>query len=155
MIMNAVPLNTWALVADGAKARLFRVGRKNGDFEELRQLESAARGAPSREISSDADSRSRHVAGVPGGHTKQPRTDPHDQAERQFAEQVMAFVGRSASTGAFNSLVVVADPRTLGTLRDCMPAAVAQRVSREMNLDLTWMPEKEIEARIRDEFELH
>jgi protein required for attachment to host cells len=153
--MNAVPLNTWALVADGAKARLFRVGRKPGDFEELRQMESAARGLPSRTLSSDANSRSRHVAGVPGGHTKEPRTDPHEQAEKEFAEAVMDFIGRSAHTGAFNSLVVAADPRTLGTLRNCMPHEVAERVSQELNVDLTWMPQKDIEARIRQVFELH
>jgi protein required for attachment to host cells len=152
--MINIPANTWALVADGARARTFRVGRKAGDIEELHNMRSKEAGKPSRDLDSDARSRSRHLAGSPGSHTKERRTDPHDQAERAFARALLQRLERAARSGRFEGLVIAADPRTLGALRQDMSKALSGRVLRELDVDLTWMAENEIDARIRKTFAL-
>ena len=147
--MNTIRRGTWALVADGARARLFRLGPRAGEIEEFRGFSSADSSKPSRELVSDGSSRSRHVAGLPGSHSKQPRVDAHDLAERRFAESVMKKMGQAASRGDYEGLVIVADPRTLGRFRRCMPRQVATRVSRELDAEMTWMPEDRIDQKIR------
>jgi protein required for attachment to host cells len=66
----------------------------------------------------------------------------------------MKNIERAARSGRFKQLVIVADPRMLGKLRKCMPAEVSDRVSREINSDLSWLPESDIDQRIRAAFAL-
>ena len=152
--MVRIQSETWALVADGAKARVFKLGAKMGEIEEIERLHSAEAGMPSRELVSDAGSRVRHAAGFPGSHTKQAKSDAHDMAAKKFAVSLMQRMEKAAGRNDFRQLVVVADPHTLGYFRQNMPKKVAARVSRELNADLTWMPAERIDRRVRASFEL-
>ncbi len=152
--MNAIKQNTWTLVTDGGRARIFRLGSSSGDIEQLQQMNSATAHTPSRELASDSSSRSHHVRG-PVGHTKEPRSDPHDLAEQHFIQGVMKKVSRAAQSHDFEQLIIVADPRTLGRLRKCMPHSVSSRTVKEIDLDLTGVSMTEIDLRIRKACSLH
>ncbi len=45
--------------------------------------------------------------------------------------------------------MIVADPRTLGVLRPALHKAVAERVTGELDKDLTQVPVPEIEAALK------
>lgn len=137
----------WVLVGDSGQARILELRRKPYSFREVAELISPSQHLPSRELVTDASGRDYHGPG-PGSHVKQPRSDPHDQAEEAFARDVARKLGMAAAQGAFDHLFVIADPRTLGRLRRNMDKALAARLVDELPLDLTHLPLTELEPRL-------
>jgi protein required for attachment to host cells len=139
----------WVLVADSGRARLLEMRRKPYTFQQLSEVVSDTRHLTSKELASDASGRVYHAQG-PGTHGMQPRSDPHELAEEQFAGGLAKKVSQAASKGRFEHLVLVADARTLGRLRRDMGKAASDRVLGERALNLSNLPLQELEPRIRN-----
>jgi protein required for attachment to host cells len=139
---------TWILVADGARARLIEQ-----DPEERRQLKATAERefsgttAQSREIASDRPGRTFDRAGE-GRHAMEPSTDPLRHAKLEFARDLAEHLTQAVNRHAFDRLIVIAAPRTLGDLRNLLPDAVRARVVAEIDKDLTWMSLPDLEKHI-------
>jgi len=146
--MNAMTGNTWTLVTNGGFARIFRLGRKAGEIEEVQQIRSGTMHLTTHELVSDSAPRFRTASGA-GGHTKQARTDPHELNEQRFIQGVMRRLKHAAQQGLFKRLVICADPRSLGRLRQCMPHVIATRLVMEVDSDLTAWPRDEIDRKVR------
>ncbi|WP_206240374.1 host attachment family protein [Novosphingobium terrae] len=136
------------LVADGRKRLLLRNG---GSAEEiaLRVEEHETHDSPAdRDQKSDAAGA---ASSTQGGGTFAPsrgtigETDFHQQEEDRFAIQTADLVNRMALESAFETLVVVAPPQVLGTLRKHYHGEVKARLVGELNKDLTSMPVPDIE----------
>lgn len=145
--MNPSPV-TWALVSDGGKARILSMKRHPPDFREVLALDSTTRRRADRDLVSDASGRSHHVTG-PGSHVREPRVSAHDQAEERFVAEVLETLSREAESGSFDSLVVAADPRTLGKIRNRMDRPLRSKLKLELNLDLTGLSPGQLEKRMR------
>jgi len=139
----------WVLVADGGQARILELQRKPYSFRQVAKLVSESQHQASRDLVSDASGRSFHVQG-PGSHAKQPRSDPHDQAEEEFTRNLTQKLDKAANMGKFEHLALIAEARTLGRLRHYMGKSLAGRVSDEMTLDLTGLPLNKLEPRVRE-----
>jgi len=136
------------LVMDGGRARVFAMRRAPRTFQNLFAVESARRHTPARELMSDAAPRSRHGVGNPASHTKVPRIDPRELEERQFVDQVVRELAAIQSREGFEELVLVADPRTLGRLRNQLGKPLSERVTAEFNWDLAGLKDADIETRL-------
>ena len=141
-------MKTWVVAADGGRARILELGNKPREFSEIQELKSPTGSRPSRDLVSDASGRAFHVKG-PGGHSKQARSDAHDLGEERFAKQLVQRLERASGADSFDRLVLAADPRTLGKIRKLMSAELAARIVLELNLDLTGMPARKLEEKIR------
>lgn len=139
----------WVVVADSGQARILEMRRKPYAFRLVTDYASAARRRTSKELASDASGRTYHAQG-PGTHAMQPRTDPHEAAEDQFANDLAQRVGQAAGEGRFERLALIADPRTLGRLRRDLGKDLAERVVEERSLDLTGLSLHDLEPRVRD-----
>ena len=113
---------TLVAVTDGEKLRLFRnKGHEPQiDLVELREpaLQAANTGSGGRHRSSTAN---------------------HDDSrlrEDDFAAAVAGYLNREALTGAFEHVVVIADPRTLGELRKHVQASLKAKLVGELSKDL-------------------
>lgn len=147
--------DTWVVVADGEK---FLLLRNIGDAEyprlEVVDHETSAN-PPARDLSTDRagrmhDSARQLTGGVEAwGKSGMEETDWHRVAEERFAEEIAESLGRLASSGRFEALVVVADPRTLGTLRKAYDDALKSRIVAEVPKDLTNLPLAGIEASLK------
>jgi protein required for attachment to host cells len=146
--MNSSTLKHWVLVADGGQARILELIKKPFEFRQIQELVSESQHQSSRDLVSDANGRAFHVQG-PSSHVKQPRSDPHDRAEQQFSLTLVRKLEKMAGLGAFDHLLIIADPKTLGRLRRQMSKSLSNRVSEELNLDLAGLPLNELEPRIR------
>ena len=133
--MNNATSKYWVLVADSGKARIIELRRKPAEFHEVQELVSESQHRPSRELMSDASGRAFHVQG-PSSHSKVPRSDAHDRAKYTFSRKLIEKLEQAANMNAFERLAVVADPKTLGRLRQHMSKSLAARVTDELNLDL-------------------
>lgn len=118
---NTIPNNALIVVADGHKAILLRNTGTGSDVS----LREERRLSP-KDLSHDGPSGSR----------------PEDQTPRQtneatFAKQLAQALYGMKQAGDFESLVLVADPQTLGQLRDAMHKSVEASLAFTLNKDLT------------------
>ena len=145
MERNGVQLahDTWVVVADGEKYVLLR---NEGDAEHPNLcvvLKEEIENPPARALSSDRPGRMRDHG--PAKSALQ-QTDWHRLSEHRFAEDLAALLVNWASQGRFRRLVVVADPRTLGTLRAAYGDRLQSVLAAEIGKDLTNVPIGEIEG---------
>lgn len=135
---------TWFLVADGARGRVFaNDGPGKGlhraidkDFE----LEDRRR---THDIVSDREGRSAGPAGG-SGHTMNAASDAHAYEETQFLRHIAAEIGALGQKNRYDRLVIVAAPRALGDLRTHLPRAARDKVSGELDKDLTRLSEADL-----------
>ncbi|MGI9403845.1 MAG: host attachment protein [Hyphomicrobium sp.] len=134
---------TWILIADGARARIFA---NLGPGKGITPVEGGVLKtdhAPSRELASDRPGRTFESADVMR-HAIDPAQDPHRELKRAFAVRLAALLDERLARNAFDRLVLVAPPVTLGDLRAALSKPVKERVSAELDNDLTNTPVDEL-----------
>lgn len=139
---------TWVLVADGARARLFRADRKARRLELLREEESVAARSKTSELMTDQPGRAFDSSGVGQRSAMEPPSDPKRLEKERFAQQLAELLGAAEGAGRFQCLVVAAAPQTLGDLRARLSPAVAGRIEHELAKDLTWVAPHELEKHL-------
>ncbi|WP_372609572.1 host attachment protein [Aquicoccus sp.] len=146
---------TWVVVADGEKYLLLRnIGDQ--EFMHLEVLDhETSTNAPARELASDRAGRQqdakRKVSGgvASWGKSAMQETDWHRVAEERFAEAVAEKLLEWRSAGRFHHLLVIADPRSLGAMRNAYDDRLASAIVAEIDKDLTNLPLDRIEASIK------
>ncbi len=165
-----VPHNSVVLVADGRKL-LFLRNEGDATYPNLvvehaeerpnpadrDQKTDAAGGASSTQTGAGAphvaQGGSNHAQG--GGAQFAPsrgsmaETDFHQLEEDRFAADAADLLKRRALSNDFESLIVVAPPRTLGELRKHYHKEVSSRLSGELDKDLTGHPIADIEKALQ------
>jgi len=143
----------WVVVADSGCARIFELDKTPPVFREVQELISDSRHKTSRELVSSASGRIANVKGGPSSHTMQPRSDAHDLAEQAFCSRLAKILQQAVNRNLFDSLVIVADPRTLGRLRQEMNKSVTARIKAEVNRDWVGLQPGDLERRVREELD--
>tara|TARA_R110000787_G_scaffold68163_6_gene152489 strand:+ start:67 stop:516 length:450 start_codon:yes stop_codon:yes gene_type:complete len=141
------PTRTWIVVADGAR---FGIYENLGPGKGLRELpEEAAEQAdpPSREMGTDQPGRSFDSAGQ-GRHAMAPRTDPHEQTEKEFVVALGKRLNDGRTGRAYDRLVLIAPPKALGYLRAALDPQTARLVVGEIDKDLTASAAAQIEKHV-------
>lgn len=131
--MNSIPANAMVVVADGEGARIFR----NVGTDEALSLTQQEHVTP-QNIDDDGPSGS-----APTEQTSQ-QTD-----EATFAKQLAHRLNHGALTNAYEHLVLVADPQTLGQMRPQLHKETVARLHRELAKDFTNSPVADIERALR------
>lgn len=151
-----VPHDAFVVVADGRKMLFFR-NEGDSDFPHLVVDHARAHPSPKdSEQKTDASGRASSAwgaknSGGEGGQFAATRgsmgeADFHQQEEDRFAAETAEFLKERAMAHAFESLIVVAPPKTLGELRKHYHKEVSDRLIGELDKDLTGHPVPEIEA---------
>jgi len=122
---------TLVAVTDGEKLRLFRNKGHEPRIDLVELLEPAL-----------------HAANTgSGGRHRSSAANPDDTRLREddFAAAVAEYLNREALTEAFEHVVVVADPRTLGELRKHVEPSLKAKLAGELGKDLVKHSVKAIE----------
>ena len=138
-----VPHNSFVVVADGKKSLFFR-NEGDGDFPNLIvEHKDGHADLEDRELKSDAPGRAQSSV----GHSRSAyqETDYHQLEEDKFAAETADLLRQRALRNDYESLIVVAPPRTLGALRKHYHKEVEKRIAGEIAKDLTGHPVAEIE----------
>jgi protein required for attachment to host cells len=139
-----VPHNTFVVVADGKKM-LFLRNEGDAEFPKLeveRKVEQAD--LADREQKTDAPGRTFDASGG-AGRSAYEEVDFHQLEEDRFAHETAEMLRKRALRNEFESLIIVAPPRTLGELRKHYHKEVEKRLAGEIAKDLTGHPVTEIE----------
>jgi protein required for attachment to host cells len=139
-----VPHNSFVVVADGAKMLFFR---NEGDAEFLKlevERKREQENLPDRDMKRDDRGRTFDASGG-AGRSAYEETDFHQLEEDRFAAETAEMLKKRALRKDFESLIIVAPPRTLGELRKHYHKEVEKRLAGEIAKDLTGHPVEEIE----------
>jgi protein required for attachment to host cells len=141
------PPVTWIVVADSAHARIYAT---DGIGKELAVVPGGTLDSPNlkgSEIVSDRPGRSFDSEGQ-GRHAMESEEDPRRHENLEFVREVAKLLEDRAKRNAYDRLVLVAPPRTLGDLRDALDKNAKSRIAAEIDKDLIAFPAEEIRERI-------
>ena len=135
-----VPHNAFVVVADGRKMLFLR---NEGDAEhpnlqvEKKQIDK--HNPETGEQTTDLAGRAMgtRTAGAQWGSGTFEEADFHQLEEDRFAAETALMLKDRALRNEFESLIVIAPPRTLGELRKHYHKEVSARISAELDKDLT------------------
>ena len=144
-----IPQDTLVLVGDGRKAMFLRNkgGAGHPDLVTIRVMEQS--NPPNREQGTDRPGRYSGPDRTTRSATEE--TDWHRQAEDRFAVEVAEFLYKRAHEHQFERLIVVAPPRTLGTMRQAFHKEVTAKITAEIPKDLTTHALADIARLLRQE----
>lgn len=135
---------TWYLVADGARGRIFaNDGPGKGLYPAVETEFAIERPERTHDIVSDREGRSTGPAGG-SRHSMNAPTDPHEHEETAFLRQLASRLGEMGQENLYDRLVIVAAPRALGDLRAQLPRAAREKVTAELDKDLTRLAPAEL-----------
>lgn len=143
-----IPHNAFVVVADGRKM-LFLRNEGDAEFPNLQVEKKALHpNLSDHEQAADAAGQSQMMRSgasgwVTGGNVE--NTDFHQLEEDRFAAETAELLKARALANDFESLIVVAPPRTLGELRKHYHVSVREKLAGEIDKDLTAHSVAEIE----------
>ena len=136
-------IKTWVVVADAARARIFL---NSGPGKGLVSVEGEGLEneiTRTNEAGTDRPGRVHDRFG-PGRHAMAPRVDWHEQQKESFAHDLASLLSEAGVRGDYDRLVLVAPPKTLGSLRQGLGKAASDRVTGELANDLTHLSERDL-----------
>lgn len=143
-----VPHNSFVVVTDGEKM-LFLRNHGDAEFPHLVvEKESEQESRSNRELRRDTPGRS--FSSVGPGRSSYDETDSRQLGEDLFAAETAEMLNRRALGNEFESVIVVAPPRTLGELRKHYHQELQKRVVGEVAKNLTNTPVNEIEKILKN-----
>jgi protein required for attachment to host cells len=143
------PNKTWIVVADAARAKIYRQPRAGAALEPA--LDHDFVGDNTKPSASGDDRPGRvHERHGSGRHGMEPTTDPRRLAQQALAGDLADELTRACDEGALEHLVLVAPPQMLGDLRGSLDARVRDKVIGELDKDLAKLSIQELPAHLSD-----
>ncbi len=133
----------WILVIDGAHARFLRYYDKKRGAITIEHQSFTAQSVPTRNIGSDKPGRTFGSRGKLR-HAIEPRIDLHEEEEKHFLTDVVKKLEKAFDENAFEDLFVIAQPKSLGFIRDLLSDRLRKQVCGECVGDYTRHNDKEI-----------
>jgi protein required for attachment to host cells len=124
----------WIVVVDRIQAHVFRK-TPNG----MERIADAKRGTAVHENQGSA-----------GFHGYDVRSEKHHHDDSVFLPKLATWLDVAEREKAYDRLVLVAAPRTLGDLRKMMSKNVHARIAAEVDKELTEMSENELRKHLDD-----
>lgn len=136
----------WVVIADRKQAHIYRKTGKG--LEHI--VDALAEGAPGS--AAGMTQNQGHVRAAMG--SVRYVSDPRDRTQRHddlnFIQGMARWLEDAVRQDAFDRLVLVAAPRTLGDLRTALSAPVHARIMAEVGKDLTNMPQNKLRQELNE-----
>ncbi|HUB88104.1 MAG TPA: host attachment protein [Dyella sp.] len=138
---------TWVLVADAAKARLFELAGKGTNLTEIACYTHPNGRAPGCHPMHGRLPRTHESMGA-SRHAIEPKTTLKDKHAKEFADTLSNVVQHGRLQDLYDDLVLIAPPRFLGTLHECMDEQTLKRVVSELGNDLMTLSPAELRSHL-------
>lgn len=142
--------NTWILVADGARARLFATAAADEPLTEVACFSNPEGRAAGRDLTTDRPPRVNESVGDVR-HAIEPHTTLREKSAGRFARTLNDALESGHNDRRYDRLVLIAPPRFLGALHESCGKQVRALVVAEIRHDLTMLPPSEIRERLPQE----
>lgn len=142
--------NTWVVVADGTRARLFN-RHKNRSLEEFDVLLSPEHRLHEGDLVTDRDGRAFDSGGT-SRHPMGNKNSTKDHEMTGFAKRLAGRLEEGRNAGELERLVLVAPPRFLGQLRAQLSGPAADLVALTIDKELTTLSAEKLEGHLPEFF---
>lgn len=132
-------MNTFVIVADGGRARIFKTESNLNNLAELEDFIHSESRLTNRELGADAPVQSPNQHG-----SLQPHILPKEHEEQMFAKQLGKHLKEIHNKRHYDELILVASPRFLGMLRNELHAPLDKLVTRSIDKDLITLSVNEL-----------
>lgn len=126
--------STWIVVADAARARVFN--QHKGGLRECHDLTHPESQLHDGDLRTGGKGEVNKSAGN-GRHQSDPAETTGQRHAELFAKELADFLRQARVKGDYTELVLVAEPKVLGRVRDNLDAATAEAVARTIDKNLT------------------
>jgi protein required for attachment to host cells len=138
------------VVADRGEARFYDAQHANSHLHLVGELTDPLAHQRDRDFKSDRPGRVfDHAAGpgrrgAVGHHATGGENSPLRHEAEAFAHRIINSLEQAQQTDSFDKLVLVAEPRFLGELRDAMPKSLANKIVFQVDKDLVHQDDQAI-----------
>ena len=143
------PTITWVLIADGARARILENRGPGHGLIAHSELVFKGDHAATHELGTDRNGRTYSSHG-PGRSAIEPKTDMHRDLKTKFSGQLAKVLSDGLERHAYDRLVIVATPVTLGDLRSAISDHVRAKIHGEVAQDLTKIPNDKVASHLKE-----
>lgn len=141
---------TWILVANRANARLFESNGPGKGPQLIKDIPHPEGRLTDHELGSDRPGRSFDSHGQ-GRHAMSKEHDNTEQTAIRFAKQLSTLLEEGRSRNQFAKLVLVAEPRFLGQLRESLSPSTAALVAASLDKDLHAVEGRDLPRHLEDQ----
>jgi protein required for attachment to host cells len=135
---------SWILIANRTGARI--VDKQGRALSLVQELEHSRGRLRDREVDSDRQGRSSARGSAP--HALSPAEGPHEHDARTFARVCADALRQGRLGGHYERLILVAEPRFLGLVRQALDDVTARMVSATVPKDLAQVGLRELAAHL-------
>lgn len=142
--------DNWITLVDASRARIFSLNQKGDEMRELYDLSHPE----SRLHPGDLRTGGEGVVIAKKGRSMRSMEPPVERSHKEsenFAKEIAVFLRNHRMVNDFDNLMLVAEPRMLGNLRDKMDSATAKRVTVTIDKNLTQHSPDEIRELVLSE----
>lgn len=141
--------NTWVLIADSSRARLYSVPQRGKPWTLLDEYSHSASRVSEGGLSTDQPGRS-HGSGIAkdARSAMESKTSPKEIEAEHFAHELVEVLHLGHGQQAYERIVLVAPPHFLGLLRKGVNGAVNKLITASVDKDYLHLPESELHTRL-------
>ena len=142
-------MNTWILVADSSRARIFAASQRGKPWTLVANFEHPETRERTAEYSPTERGSQKQAFGY-GRPAMEPKTEPRRVEKGHFAEELASRLDKGLKQGEYGALVLVASPQFLGDLKGKLDKQVAKCVTGTIDKDYTQLNERELAERLEE-----
>lgn len=126
---------SWVIVADAARARIFKISGKDHRLQQIDDLSHPESQMYAHQLRTGGKGEVMDSAGF-GQHQADPQTNTSEKHATRFAKELADYLQHKRADDAFTDLIIVAEPKLLGRLRSHLDQPTTQLVSH--SIDKNW-----------------
>lgn len=142
-------MNTWIVVCDSSRARLFSANGKKGAWSLVRTLEHPESRMMDSELAGREQGRQQQSGGF-GRPAMEPVTQAKEVEREAFATELGHLLDHEFDVNSYADLVLVAPPHFLGLLRKRLGGKLMKRVIAGLDKDYTLLPLQDLQPRVEE-----
>ena len=143
-------MNSWIVVTDASRARLFSVNGHDEPPRLIRKLSHEASRARGSEVTTDKPGRMNKRAGAARCATADRHPIPKEIEAEHFAHELTRVLEDGRNRNAFANLAVAAPPHFLGLLRQTMSPQLKRHLSLCVGKDYTKVDTEQLSRRLKE-----
>lgn len=124
----------WIVVANQAGARIFE-GRSGAPLSLVKRIDNPEGTLKNSQIDSDQQGRTFDSRQSASRHAMEAQVTPHEQVAITFAKKLADLAQLGRTQNEYSELVLVAEPKFLGRIKDSLDSTTLKGVSRTIEKD--------------------
>lgn len=140
---------TWIVAADHTRGRIFSMDDKS--FEEVCTFTHPEARVQEQALQSDRPGRAHESVGK-ARHALAPDVDSSEHERAVFAKEIGSYIEQARQRHQFKKLLLIAEPKMLGSLRKELSGDTMNLVKRELSKNITQQDEREIKRYVASVF---